>query len=186
MLRLLLTTRLRMLINAVGKGDRKKTNRKRFALFGYLLLPVLFSTSIYNLFNALQQTAAAGLAIVHSLLNSALLGLLILLCFSGVTVSLHFFFLAKDYTLLRSTPIPSSALFGFKYIEVVAANSSVFWLLGLPLWISYGLTVNAPLGYYPVGLIAALLFLTLPTGVAAVLSIGLEEQGSDQSYWIIP
>lgn len=172
MLGLLLTTRLRGLLNTVLKGQAKKT-RKRFGLAGYLIIPLLLTFSVYEIFSSLLRTPAAGLPILNMLLTASLHLLLVFLLFSGLTVALHFFFLAKDFALLLSAPVRLSTLYQFKYIEALFANSSVFWALGLPMMMGYGLAANAPLWYYPLSLISALLFLALPTGLAALLSMAL-------------
>lgn len=173
MLRLLLTNRLRGMLNTVLKSDPKKRNRKRFALLGYLLVPSLLTVSILEMFKELLHASPQGLAVIHLLLNTSLAALLIFLVFSGLTVALHFFFLSKDHALLRAAPLSNATLYLFKYIESLFANSSIFWAFGLPLLLAYGLVIKAPVFYYLIGVPAALCFLAFPTGLAGLLSIGL-------------
>jgi ABC-2 type transport system permease protein len=165
--------RVRGVLNSVLKRDPKMKIRKRIGLAGYLIVPLLLFFSVHQMFKGMLLSPLAGLPVIDMLLNMSLVGLLIFLLFSGLTVSLHFFFLFKDYTLLLSAPMPHHTIFQFKYIEALIANSSVFWAFGLPLVLAYGLVAHAPFWYYPLALVSSLMFLAFPTGLAALLSISL-------------
>ncbi len=173
MLAVLIYYRLRGLLNSVLNGHSKKRMSKRFALLGYLALPILLYMSIATFFSNVLASPLAGAAVVHMLLASSFLALLIFLLFSGLTVALHFYFLAKDYMLLGTAPLEQRTIYQYRFLETIFANSSVFWALGLPLIWGYGTAGHAPWWFYPLSLVASFFFISLPTGISGVFSLAL-------------
>jgi ABC-2 type transport system permease protein len=172
MLGLLLHNRVRALINSIKRGG--KTSRRRiFGYIGLIILPLLVMINMYALMAVMAKAPQLGLTAIHLLLRNMLFGIFLMLLFSGLALVLHIFFLSKDLPLLMSSPIALSTIFQFKLIETTVGNSTLFFGIALPVLISAGVVIGAPLAFWLLLLPLSLLFLTIPTGLSAFLAMGL-------------
>jgi len=172
MLHLLLQTRLRALVNSMRRGG-KKSRRRWLGYAGLILLPLLVLVNIYAMMAVMMHNPGLGIPAVQLLLRNILLGVFIMLLFSGLALVLHIFFLSKDLPLLLSSPIPLTTILQFKLLETTVANSTLFFGIALPVLISAGIATGAPLLFWLVLLPGSLLFLAIPTGLGAFLAMGL-------------
>ncbi|HOC24800.1 MAG TPA: hypothetical protein PKJ13_05785 [bacterium] len=172
MLGLLLHSRLRALIYAVRRGG-KKGRRRILGYIGLIILPVLVLINIYAMMEAMMAAPELGLPAILLLQRNILLAIFIMLLFSGLALVLHIFFLSRDLPLLMSAPVPLATIFQFKFIETTSANSTLFFGIALPVLISAGIAVKAPLLFWILLLPLSLLFLAIPTGLATLLAMGL-------------
>ena len=172
MLGLLLQNRLHALINSFRRGG-KKNRRRLLGYLGLIILPLLVLFNMHALMSEMMRNPALGLSAVHLLTRNILLGIFIMLLFSGLALVLHVFFLSKDLPLLMSSPLPMTTLFQFKFIETSLANSTLFFGIAVPILVSTGLALQASLLYWLLLLPLCLLFLTIPTGLSAFLAMGL-------------
>ncbi len=172
MLGVLLHTRLRALLNSLRRGG-KKSRRRLLGYIGLILLPLLVLINIHAIMVVMMHNPGLGIPALQLLLRNILLGVFIMLLFSGLALVLHILFLSKDLPLLLSSPIPHTTILQFKFLEATLANSTLFFGLALPVLISAGLVTSAPWLFWLLLLPMSLIFLTIPTGLGAFLAMGL-------------
>jgi len=149
-------------------GDTKKRSR----ILSYLVLiifPVWIFKSSQQMFSGWLMISHAGPQLFIKFLSYTFTGLLLFLLVSGVTVVLHLNFLAKDLPMLFSLPIPKSTVFSYKFIQATISNSTIFFVLGLPILLALGVALDAPLYYYIFVPLLSIFFISIPTGVASFL-----------------
>jgi hypothetical protein len=148
----------------------------RGKILGYALLlvvPVFIYTNTRHIFSLWRVVPGVGERFIWHFLSLSLLGILVFLTVSSVTIGLHYFFLSKDLPDLLKLPMRFSTLFTFKFLETSIASSAIFLILGGPLVIAAGVASHAPVLYYVIGFCASVVFLFIPTGLAFVLSIAM-------------
>jgi len=172
MLGLLLQNRLHALINSLRRSG-KKGRRRILGYIGLIILPLVVLINMYAMMEAMMASPELGLPAILLLVRNLLLGIFIMLLFSGLALVLHIFFLSRDLPLLMSAPVPLTTIFQFKFIETTSANSTLYFGIALPVLICAGIVIKAPLLFWLLLLPLSLLFLAIPTGVAALLAMGL-------------
>lgn len=172
MLEVLLKTRLRALLNSMRRGG-KKSRRRLLGYIGLIILPLLVLVNIHAMMTVMIQNPELGSPAVQLLLRNILLGVFIMLLFSGLALVLHILFLSRDLPLLLSSPIPHTTILQFKFLEATFANSTLYFGIGLPVLISAGIVIGAPLLFWILLPPMSLIFLTIPTGLGAFLAMGL-------------
>lgn len=166
LLLLLLKLKLNILINGFTKGASKKRTRKIFALVGGGFIFFFIYKWIFEIFSTLGDNPQIGSLLMEGSLAIIFLGFFIFLLASGITISIHYLFISSDLPLLMTSPISSQTIFSFKLIEAVFANSTFFFFLGFPTFIAFGLMNHAGWFYYPLIVITALCFLTIPISIS--------------------
>jgi len=170
MLWLLLKNRLTMAFNELLKGDIAKRRRRIFAILGAgFLCYILFQWS-YKIFDVLLLQPGNS-AIITNLLTLFFSAFFVFLLVTGITISIHYLFISTDLPLLLSTPLSGSTIFSFKLFESIYANSSLFFILGIPVLVSFGVAANVSLLYYPVMIVHVFIFLTLPVSIAFLIAM---------------
>ena len=172
MLGLLLQNRLHALINSLRRSG-KKGRRRILGYIGLIILPLVVLINMYAMMEAMMASPELGLPAILLLVRNLLLGIFIMLLFSGLALVLHIFFLSRDLPLLLSAPISLSTIFQFKFIETTSANSTLFFGIALPVLVSAGIAIHAPLLFWILLVPLSLLFLAIPTGLSALLAMGL-------------
>ena len=71
-----------------------------------------------------------------------------ILIYSHLITALSNFFLSKDLSLIHETPIPRLTLFSARYLESLFDASWMVILMGLPIFLCYGIIFQAPVGFY--------------------------------------
>ena len=72
------------------------------------------------------------------------LSLLVMLFFSTGIITLHGLFQSREAAFLLTTPASADRIFAYKFVEAIGFSSWGFLLLGSPLMVAYGITVEAP------------------------------------------
>lgn len=164
-LTLLLQIRLWMWWNSFYKVPLQKRGRKLLSLAGAAVLFFIIYQWLTEVFLTLAQHPAGSY-----LMNNAMImifgGFFVFLLASGITISLHYLFIASDLPLLMTAPLPSKTIFTFKFLEAIIANSTFFLFMGLPTCIIFGYVNRAPWYYYPLMSIDVLLFLSIPVAIS--------------------
>jgi len=163
---LLLKLKLLILINGFIKGASKKRIRKLIAVAGGGFLFFFIYKWIFDIFATLGNISVLGSALIDNSIVMIFLGFFIFLLASGITVSIHYLFISSDLPLLMVSPLANNTIFTFKLIEAVFANSTFFFFMGIPIFIAYGFIAQAHWYYYPLMIINAVFFLTIPVSIA--------------------
>lgn len=163
---LLLKLKILILMNGFTKGTTKKRSRKLLAVIGGGFIFFFIYTWIFDIFSTLSGVSSLGIGLIDNSMIMIFLGFFIFLLVSGITVSIHYLFISSDLPLLMTSPVSDNIIFSFKLIEAVFANSTFFFFMGIPIFIAYGLITQAELYYYPLMLINALFFLTIPVSLS--------------------
>lgn len=160
---LLLKLKTMILINGFTKGPAKKRMRQLLGIIGGGFLFIIVFQWIFEIFSILN---AYPNAIIENSLTMIFLGFFVFLLASGATVSIHYLFVSSDLPLLITSPLSNRTIFSFKLIEAIIANSAFFFFMGFPIFIAYGVVMQASWFYYPLMLINALVFLAIPVALS--------------------
>ncbi|MDZ7332195.1 MAG: hypothetical protein ONB13_09790 [candidate division KSB1 bacterium] len=165
-LALLLKTKLQIARNSFLRGSGKRRARSWLALLGGGVFFLFIFNWIYEILSSLQAADGVRSGLVENFILITLLGFFFYLFIIGNTLTLHYLFIATDLPLLMSSPISNRTIFSAKLIEAIFANSSLFFFMAIPVFISYGMISSAQWYYYPLMLIVAVLFLAVPICLA--------------------
>ena len=154
-----------ILWNGLAKGPTKKRARKLFGLVGGGVLFFLVYRWIFEIFSTLIQSPL-GITLIDNFIIVIFLGFFIFLLASGITISIHYLFISNDLSLLMVSPLSNNTIFTFKLIEAIFANSTFFIFMGIPMFIAYGFINQAPWYYFPLMILDALFFLTIPVAIS--------------------
>ena len=135
-------------INSIRYASEER--RKKIAEFlGFLVLIAalyLMGRAFFRIVE--QQGDAHGQTILLRAINICMgLGVFIL-AKDAMEDTIKQFYEATDTSLLLSSPLPPSTIFGFKLIQLIASNllSMVIWLF--PPWIAFGQLFDLPWHFY--------------------------------------
>jgi len=167
---LLLTLKIKILLNGFLKGESKKRIRKAFAFVGGGVVFAVIYLWIVEIFTVLAKTGFE-LVLVENTLIIAMLGFFIFLLASGITISIHYLFISSDLPLLMSSPISDDSIFTFKLVEAIFANSGFFLFIGIPILIAYGAVSQANWYYYPTMLLTSLCLLAIPISISFISAL---------------
>lgn len=111
------------------------------------------------------------------LLEERLPGLLLLWAFwmlalSGVSIAIHHLYTHREVALLLAAPIAPGTVFVLKLLDMVAANTGFFAMMGGPVALAYALARGAATGEYLIRAAVALaLFAATPTCIGAMAAL---------------
>lgn len=173
MLKLLLKNRLNIILLGYTRDEPK---RRIGRIIGTLVGVVIFSLVLFystKLISFMFERLGEGLTdvILDIALDYAFAMMFIFITFTGIASSLYILYSSKDLQLLLSLPISFRTVFVYKYIEALIANSYLFFIVILPILISYGITSQMPLVYYPLMLIVFISVLSIPTSLGVLLGM---------------
>lgn len=179
MLALLIQTYfLRLLSGLRHSSLQKRLFSLLIGMTWLFLLYYLFQIST-GLFSFLLNVEMLGWRLVTAVLTTMLAGIMVILFISGVTIALHFYYMSTDFPLLLGIPIPHQTLFEYKFFEIWASNSTLFWYGGLPIVLAFGAATQAYWSYYPIALFLALIFMVVPAAAAILVILPLVK-------WVAP
>jgi len=163
---LLFKVKVNILLNGFTKATPKKRIRKFFSLVGGGVLFFFIYKWIFEILSTLSNFPSLGIGMMDNFIVVVFLGFFIFLLASGITISIHYLFISSDLPLLMVSPLSNNTIFTFKLSEAVFANSTFFFFMGIPIFIAYGLITQAQWYYYPLIVIDALVFLTIPVCIS--------------------
>jgi hypothetical protein len=171
MLLLLVTNQFRMVMNEFRHGETGKLWRKRIAVLGSLFVFYLIYQWSLEMFSVITTGQTDSVQLLNSVFAVIYAGFFIFLAMSGITVSIHYLFISSDLPMLLSAPIRPSTIINFKMIESAVANTSLFFVLGIPVCTALGVVMHAPWYYFPVMVLTNMVYLLLPVTIAFLIAI---------------
>lgn len=149
--------------------------RARLRAVAFLTLSFLFWVILFMLFMEgfmLLQTSLANPAfrnqIIHGVFNAFFFTLLVMITASASIVLYGGLYRSQEVELLMHLPVRAERIVAHKFQEAVLVSSWGFLLLGTPLLVAYGITVNAPWQYFALLIPFMFGFVLVPTGLGAV------------------
>ena len=100
--------------------------------------------------------------IVEYLFSMFFLSLLVMLFFSTGILTYTGLFHSREAAFLLTTPASADRIFAYKFVEAIGFSSWGFLLLGSPMMVAYGLTVQASPAFYAIFLLYLLSFVLIP------------------------
>ncbi len=173
MLTLLLKNRFHCWINSLRTGRSKKRRRRILGYFSLLLIPIIIFLNFLFTYRTVLAEMADGETWLYLIFSASMLGLFLMMVFSALAIVIHSLFLSKDLSLLLSSPLSIHTIFQYKLIEAIMANSTLFFFVGLPLIIALGMAFHLSWIFYFYAIFCCILFICIPIGVAATLTIVL-------------
>jgi len=171
MITLLLRTRIKSAVNTFIKSGKKKNTGKMISLIAVLFLMMFIFLSINRFFMAVSRFPGLSNILLDNILILSFFGFMVLLLFSGITISIYFLFTKTDLPLLMSTPIPLKTIFTYKFIENLFTNSYTYIFFCLPIVISYGYARDVNFTGYLYLILIAIVFFLFPTGLSILGSL---------------
>lgn len=149
--------------------------RARLRATAFLVLSFLFWAILFMLFMegfTLLQTALANPTfrnqIIHGVFNAFFFTLLVMITASASIVLYGALYRSPEVELLMHLPVRAERIVLHKFQEAVLVSSWGFLLLGTPLLIAYGITVNAPWQYFALLIPFMGGFVLVPTSLGAL------------------
>lgn len=109
--------------------------------------------------------------IVEYLFSVFFLSLLIMLFFSSGILTYTGLFQSREAAFLLTTPAQADRVFSYKFTEAIGFSSWGFILLGSPMLVAYGISVQAGSLFYGIFLLFLLSFVLLAGSLGAVAAI---------------
>ncbi len=123
----------------------------------------------YSVFHYLESVEIIGIALEMRIISLVFLIFLVLIFLSSIITGLSTFFRSKEVEFLMSLPVPIEKIFMSKFIENSFYCSWATVIAAIPLIVAFGISHNHILGYYPVSLIALLLFVLIPAALGVIV-----------------
>ncbi|HJX01865.1 MAG TPA: hypothetical protein VJ348_01670, partial [Candidatus Humimicrobiaceae bacterium] len=173
MLNLLLKNRLNTIFLGYTRDEPKK---KAGRIIGTLISILIFALILYyssRFISFIYGRLDTGLAnaIFDIAFDYIFLVIFIFILFTGVATSLYILYSSRDLELLLSLPIKYRTVFIYKYIEALIANSYLFFMVIVPVLISFGITSKLPLAYYPSMIIVFIAVVSIPTSLGVLIGM---------------
>jgi ABC-2 type transport system permease protein len=109
--------------------------------------------------------------LIEYLFSMFFLSLLVMLLFSNGIIVYSGLFHSREAAFLLTTPASTDRIFAYKFAEAIGFSSWGFFLLGSPLMVAYGLTINAPAAFYLLFLAYLLSFVLIPGSLGATAAL---------------
>lgn len=142
------------------KRNREAQRKLLLRWVWYLIFIGALSILGTSLFGHLRLTGASP-AVVFHVMNGFMLFGVIIVARDLMESSLKVLYEAPDSALLRAMPVRPGAIFGFKFVHLMATRAlNLLCLLGPP-WVAFGLMFQLPWHFYAAFLPACVCFLVL-------------------------
>lgn len=173
MLNLLLKNRLNIILLGYTRDEpKKKAGRIIGTLIGAIIFSlILFYSAKFISFIYGRLDIELANTIFDIALDYILAVIFIFIMFTGIATSLYILYLSRDLELLLSLPISYRTVFTYKYTEALISNSYLFLIIIFPFLISYGITSELPLAYYPVMIIVFMSVMSIPTSLGVLIGM---------------
>jgi ABC-2 type transport system permease protein len=122
-------------------------------------------------FEFLRTYGALAGDFVEYVFSLFFLSLLVMLFFSTGIILYSALFQRREAAFLMTLPAPSDRVFAYKFAEAVAVSSWAFLLLGSPLMVAYGISVDVHWTFYFIYLAYLFAFVMIPGSVGAVAAV---------------
>lgn len=165
----LLKVKLTSYKNSLLYGEDKKKN-----ITGLLFYLALVGGILYLLISRVPRNQTLNPTVQVLVTKGLQVGFLIALFYlliGGINTALKALYLEEDLTFLQALPISTRSVFTYKFISSWIDNSTILFLIAIPVLVAYGIYFGAPVAYYAVMLVGLSAFTALTTGVAALLTL---------------
>ncbi len=156
------------------KNSLKFFRDSRFKIFVVTLASLFFLGGLFLLFlegfQFIQTLPLISFLIVKRLLYLLFLLIFFLLVFSAIVSSYTTLFSRGELDLLFSLPLPYSTLFFVKYLESVFYSSWAFIFVGFPFIMAYSVSLNLPVSFLGIFLIASLPYIFLSASIGILFT----------------
>lgn len=136
-------------------GFKNRLSRRpgsHWQFFLFLAVGLAFWVGIFLVFfrilSYFNGIPGFGEVLAKKVLSMILLTLFTILIYSHLITSLSNFFLSKDLSLIHETPVPRLTLFSARFLESLFDASWMVVLMGLPIFLCYGIIFQAPFLFY--------------------------------------
>jgi len=109
--------------------------------------------------------------IVESIFSMFFLSLLVMLFFSTGILTYTGLFQSREAAYLLTTPASADRVFAYKFAEAIGFSSWGFLLLGSPMMVAYGITVQASAAFYVIFLLYLVSFVVVSGSLGAVVAL---------------
>ena len=160
--------RLKIAAAGLTRGPVARRIARGLALATLGTLMVLLVMGTYVVFTALASLGDAGATAAAVVVLLAFNAVLVLALVFDILTTTGIFFLSSDLSLLMAAPIPTYKVFALKYLEAMVAASFVALLVGIPIFMGYGLAFHAPVLFYVALVVVTAVFITIPISVGTI------------------
>jgi ABC-2 type transport system permease protein len=109
--------------------------------------------------------------IIEYIFSMFFLSLMVMLFFSTGILTYTGLFQSREAAYLLTTPAQADRIFAYKFAEAIGFSSWGFLLLGSPMMVAYGITVQATGAFYGVFVLYLLAFVLVPGCLGAVAAV---------------
>ncbi len=174
----LLSPRLLGLRNTMIRSERRGLYAG-LGLVGLGFWVALFGL-MYFLVGQFWVIEGFGPFLARKLLEMLLSSLFVLLAFSNVITALSTFYLSDDLALVIGLPVSRTTFHFSRFVDTMFQSSWMMALFGLPVFLAYGLRMDAGLSYYGALLVAIPALLAIATNLGIVVATLLVNNFSAQ------
>ncbi len=154
-------------------GRLLKKKRILLTLVALAILPTMIILQTNEMFAAWLLMPNLGIDFLLQFVSTSLFGVSALMVLTGLPGVMHHFFLAPDLELLQTWPLRERDIFLQKMIHSSVNNAGLFIALGLPILMSMGMALQASPLFYLLIPICCILFIFLPTALAALVAFSM-------------
>ncbi len=167
----LLITRIKTALRAIFA--LKPQNLVRLSSYFFVIFVFLSGGGIffYRIFHYLETLEIIGPILAKRIISLTFLIFLTMIFLSSVITALSTFFRSKEVEFLMSLPLPVEKIFLSKFFENTFYCSWATMIAAIPFTWAFGLSRNYPPGFYPLSIIALVLFILIPSAVGVIVLI---------------
>ncbi|MFN7144352.1 MAG: putative ABC transporter permease subunit [Myxococcota bacterium] len=164
----LLSPRITAVRNTLARSER----RGLYAALAFVGLGFWLSLFglMYFLVGQFWVVEGFGPFLARKLLEMLLASLFVMLAFSNVITALSTYFLADDLELVLGLPVSRTTFHYARFLDTLAQSSWMMALFGLPVFLAYGLRMDAGLAYFATLLLAVPALLVIATNFGVVIA----------------
>lgn len=123
----------------------------------------------YKVFGYLETVEVIGPILEKRIISLAFLVFLAMIFLSSIITALSTFFRSREIEFLMGLPVPIERIFLAKLLENTFYCSWATIIMAIPLTWAYALSHNYPFAFYPLSLVAFMVFITIPSAVGVVV-----------------
>ena len=159
-------TRIKMILKSI-----RSMNALRAVTFVFVITAFVLGAyyTFFRVFSYLVTVEVIGPVLLDRVIEMALFVFFIMLLFSNIITSFSTFYNNRELDFLFSLPVQPTSIYLAKFFENCIYASWATLVVAWPLIIAYGVTTNAPIGYYPVSIISIIIYLIIPAALASSL-----------------
>ncbi len=123
----------------------------------------------YEVFNYLETVEVIGPILEKRIISLAFLVFLTMIFLSSIITALSTFFRTREIEFLMALPIPIDKIFAAKLAENTFYCSWATIIMAIPLTWAYAVAHHYPFAFYPLSLLAFLIFIAIPSAAGVIV-----------------